>query len=152
MEEFLKEDPILPEFLVTLDGDAVQNGCRGYLDLVLAFDRKTKTSKISDFYVPMAVNNSVPSEAVAVINGKKIYYQGMAAHSSIPEEGTNALTHLSCRIQENNKDVCDEFPGFFELMRILKTNFEGEYIGFEKHDIPPIWYPCFLAVMLIRTR
>ena len=134
MEEFLKENPILPDFLVTVDGDSVQNGCRGYLDLTLSFERATKTSKISNFYVPMGVNNAVPSEAVAIINGKKVYYQGVAVHSSIPEEGTNALTHLSCRIQENNKDVCEEFPGFFELMRILKTNFEGEYIGFEKHD------------------
>ena len=39
MKEYLEEGLELPKFQITIDGDGVQNGCRGYMDLELKFQR-----------------------------------------------------------------------------------------------------------------
>ncbi len=125
MQDYLLEKPSLPEFLVTIDGDGVQNGCRGYLDLELKFKNVHKLS----ICVPNAANNTVPGIAKAIVGNKKISVKGKAVHSSVSENGINALTRLcyclGTQVNEPNE--------FLELMEILNSNYNASCIGFKDH-------------------
>ncbi len=90
MEALLASKIELPPAMATLDGDGVQNGCRGYLDLLLSFDNTV----LDDIFIPEGANNTVPAKAIAVVGDKEYVEVGKAAHSSIPEKGENALVKL----------------------------------------------------------
>lgn len=126
----------LPEFSITIDGDGVQNGCRGYLDLNLIFDRQENTDNLSQFSTPKdAVNNSVPENATAIINGREIKSIGKACHSSTPENGINAIIKLAEKIIAENPEVYAEFKNFFDLMKKMGENFDSaETLFFKKRD------------------
>lgn len=137
MVSYMNSNPTLPRFLFTIDGDGVQNGCRGYADLELEFRRETVTPGVRalrQLYVPNATNNVVPAKAVAMVWQKVYEQEGKAAHSSIPETGINALTELADRL-ENVREVVREFPGFFELMNRLRENDIQKSIGFPADEI-----------------
>lgn len=131
MNLFMKENPKLAKFLFTIDGDGVQHGCRGYVDMELIFKREVSANGTTlwQMSVPNATNNMVPAQACANINGKECLMYGVAAHSSIPEEGENALTKL-VRLIAQNKTIVSEFPGFFELMNNLETSDLKKSVGF----------------------
>lgn len=126
MQDYLLENPSLPEFLVTIDGNGVQNGCRGYLDLELRF----KNTQNLFIYVPNAANNTVPGIAKAIVGNKKISVKGKAVHSSVPQNGINALTKLCHCIMAH----INEPNGFFKLMGILNYSYNASYIGFQNHS------------------
>lgn len=129
MQEFLKEKPVLPKFMITVDGDGVQNGCRGTLNLVLKFYRSICQKNIENLYIPNGVENIVPDKAIAVINRYKISETGFSVHSSIPEKGQNAFSRLIRRISLFDFITC-EFPYFFELMDLLEKGNSAELLGF----------------------
>lgn len=129
MYDYLKEKPKLPEFSITIDGDGVQNGCRGYLDVELAFKRNADTKHLTDLKVVGGVNNAVPGKAIAVIDGIVIEVQGRAAHSSIPQIGENALVNLLYSLYSPTR----EFMGLYKLAADLKDNHNARCIGFEDH-------------------
>ena len=129
MKEYLEEGLELPKFLITIDGDGVQNGCRGYMDLELTFGREVSSNHITDLKVVGGANNAVPGKAVAVIDGTIIEVVGKAAHSSIPHIGQNALVNLLYSLFY----VDTEFPGLFKLAESLKDNHNARCIGFEEH-------------------
>ncbi len=129
MKEYLEEDVELPKFLITIDGDGVQNGCRGYMDLELAFERGSNISHMTDLRVVGGANNAVPGKAVAVVDGTIIEAIGKAAHSSIPHIGQNALVNLLYSLFY----VDSEFSGLFKLAESLKDNYDARCIGFEEH-------------------
>lgn len=137
MVSYMNSNPTLPRFLFTIDGDGVQNGCRGYADLELEFRREgavPKAMALNQLYVPNAINNVVPAKAVALV-GQNVYKQeGKAVHSSIPEMGVNALVELADRLQ-NVKEAVQDFPGFFELMKRLKEDDIQKSIGFPADEI-----------------
>lgn len=137
MVSYMNSNPTLPRFLFTIDGDGVQNGCRGYADLELEFRREgavPKAMALNQLYVPNATNNVVPAKAVALV-GQNVYKQeGKAVHSSIPEMGVNALVELADRLQ-NVKEAVQDFPGFFELMKRLKEDDIQKSIGFPADEI-----------------
>lgn len=136
MQDYMKEEVTLPEFLITIDGDGVQNGCRGYLDLECSFKRNNLScNRLTDLVVVDGANNSVPGKAIAIIENRKIEMIGVAVHSSIPETGKNALTHLLCQIRE---EVGQEFPGLFNLAYNLKDECDAMCVGFKKH--PEVLY------------
>ncbi len=137
MDLFMKENPKLAKFLFTIDGDGIQHGCRGYMDVCLEFRRNlisNELSKLTQLYVPNAVNNVVPSDAVAEVEGKIYRQKGIAVHSSVPEEGKNALTDLVIRISDN-KSVVEEFPKFFLLMDRIKNSDVETSIGFQNQNV-----------------
>lgn len=125
IQDYLAENPVLPEFLITIDGNGIQNGCRGYLDLELIFDNPKNIS----LSVVDPANNTVPGEAIGQIGTTFIRTTGKTAHSSAPQNGINALTRLcSCLYNITNKP-----SGFFKLMKMLNTNYNAFCIGFEHH-------------------
>lgn len=129
MQEYLEEGLELPKFLITIDGDGVQNGCRGYMDLQLTFERGTDTNHMTDLKVVGGANNAVPGKAVAVIDGTIIEAIGKSAHSSIPHIGQNALVNLLYSFFY----LDSEFSGLFKLAESLKDNYNARCIGFAEH-------------------
>lgn len=129
MKDYLAEGLLLPEFSITIDGDGVQNGCRGYMDLELTFERGVDSNHLTDLKVINGANNAVPGKATAVVDGAYIEMLGKAAHSSIPHLGQNALVNLLYTLFF----VDAEFPGLFQLAEDLKDNHNASCIGFVKH-------------------
>lgn len=137
MESYMNSNPKLPKFLFTIDGDGVQNGCRGYADIEVEFRRNAITPGVrvlKQLFVPDATNNVVPAKAVAMVWQKVWDQRGKAAHSSIPETGVNALAELVDRLREND-EVVHEFPNFFELMKRIKEGDIQQSIGFPADEI-----------------
>lgn len=134
MTAFLAEKPELPQFLVTIDGDGVQNGCRGYMDLALRFERKGEEKIIKEFFIRgEASNNTLPNHAVLCqYDGRNYLGAGEEVHSSNPRRGHSAITNISTRV---SKDAYNEYPGMFELLRLLDKTFDGEVIGFKCADV-----------------
>lgn len=129
MKEYLAEGCMLPEFLITIDGDGVQNGCRGYMDLELTFQRGALSRHLTDLRVINGANNAVPGKAVAVFDEAIIEVTGKAAHSSIPHLGQNALVNLLYTLFYADS----EFSGLFKLATDLKDNHNARCIGFKDH-------------------
>lgn len=129
MEEFLKENPVLPKFLVTIDGDGVLNGCRGYADLLLNFKRETNTRHITDFFVPNGMKNTVPAKAYAKIDGNLVLGMGKEVHSSIPEQGRSAITDLAKNTKNNLEQVYLEYSKMFDFLYELHTVCNESVIG-----------------------
>lgn len=137
MVGYMNSNPTLPRFLFTIDGDGVQNGCRGYADLELEFRRETDipgVRALRQLYVPNPTNNVVPAKAVAKVWQKVYEQEGKAAHSSIPEMGENALIELTDRLKDV-KEVVREFPGFFKLMDRLREDDIQKSIGFPTDEV-----------------
>lgn len=130
MKAYLEEGHILPKFSVTIDGDGIQNGSKGYLDLELKFIKEKNQNKLLKLYVPNGKENTVPQKAVAIIENQTLEENGKAAHSSIPDKGENALIKLANSIYKNYQPK--EFIGFFKMMNILKSTFDATSIGFPK--------------------
>ena len=128
---YFEEKHPLPKFSITIDGDGIQNGSKGYVDFKLEFLRNSKTKQLTEFYVPNATNNTIPNKALATINGSTIETYGISCHSSIPEKGENALIHLASFAKKYTNST--EFSDFFELMEILKKTYNGASIGFKNH-------------------
>ena len=130
MEAYLREKRAkgeeLPDFSITVDGDGVQNGCRGYLDLKLVFDKLGENHLISSFGTPEdAANNSVPGFASAVVDGELIEARGKACHSSIPQNGINAIIELAKKLKEEKPEAYLEYENFFKLMEKMGTSFDA---------------------------
>lgn len=129
MQGYLKEKNVLPKFLITIDGDGVQNGCRGYMDLELTFKRKSNSRHLSNLKVINGANNAVPGKAIAVVDDAIIEVTGKAAHSSIPQIGENALINLLYSLYH----IDTEFPGLFKIALDLKGNYNARHIFFKEH-------------------
>ena len=130
MKEYLEEGHTLPKFLITIDGDGVQNGCRGYMDLELTFQRGALTRHITDLQVINGANNAVPGKAMIVHDETIIEVTGKSAHSSIPHLGQNALVNLLYGLFYADS----EFTGLFKLASDLKDNYNARCIGFKDHS------------------
>lgn len=129
MEAFLTENPILPKFLVTIDGDGVLNGCRGYTDFVLKFKRESDTCYLTNFLVPNGVKNTVPSKAIAKLQGFIIEGSGIEVHSSIPEQGKSAITDLAQNIKQHIPEVYQEYAHMFDFLSKLHSTCNESVLG-----------------------
>lgn len=139
MEAFLSENPILPKFLVTIDGDGVLNGCRGYTDLVLKFKRENNSCYLTNFFVPNGVKNTVPAKAIAKTHGFVIEGYGKKVHSSIPEQGINALTELAQNIKKHIPEIYQEYTHMFDFLSRLHNTYNETVLGLplqtDEHNI-----------------
>lgn len=114
MEDYQEEATSIPEFLFTIDGDGVQNGCRGNLDLILGFKRYPDSEKfVTIFETPNGVKNIVPNQVVVCVDGNIRVHSGKAAHSSRPELGVNAITQA---YKAHSTVLEEEFEGFAKFM------------------------------------
>lgn len=151
MQAYLEEGHQLPKFSITIDGDGIQNGCKGYLDLELSFSRNSLskhnnvTRNISEFYVPNSSNNTIPEKAIAVVNGNKLEASGISAHSSNPQDGKNAIIILAKKIKEIPK--LSEFNGFFKLMNILEQSTNAVRLGFSPRPVSYLSQFCGFTVV-----
>ena len=134
LDKYFEEDPLCPNFMITVDGSGIQNGCRGFIDYHLKFSRMEKLNSsnskfhLEKIFVPNATNNTVPGEAVAVINGEEIRAHGKAVHSSVPETGVNAIEVLYKMII--NKYEINDYPYFFRFMRDMYQKNNASCLGF----------------------
>lgn len=140
MEEYQKEDNIIPEFLFTIDGDGIQNGCRGLINLELVFKRNDESEKfVKVLETPNGVANVVPDLCNTQVDGVARSFIGRSAHSSVPELGENAITKAYAEYKEVLEE---EFPGFAKFMEAHKNGNEGSSLFIPKHaeegnqDIP----------------
>lgn len=128
MENYHSENHPIPDYATTIDGDGVQAGCRGTANVSFSFKRQCSNGNLLEkICIPGQANNIIPGNANAVFsNGLQILSTGKACHSSIPQNGDNALISLSKKIES---DCYDQFPGFFNLMKNFENctinNFEG---------------------------
>lgn len=130
MEEFLKERPVLPKFIVTIDGDGVLNGCRGCTNLQLKFKRETTGTKhITNFFVPNGMKNTVPAKVVAKIDGKLVEGCGIEVHSSIPEQGRSAISDFAKNLKEHLDIAYVEYSRMFDLLTELYYTCNETAIG-----------------------
>ena len=133
MQAYLAENPVLPKFLVTLDGDGVQNGCRGYMDLRLVFKKETDTDHIEDIYVPGGSNNTLPKTCTMKrSDGRYFLGVGDEVHSSIPHQGHSAITDFATRVCG---EVYEEYKSFFDLLIRLDKTYDGSVIKIPYADV-----------------
>ena len=142
MEEYQKENNIIPDFLFTIDGDGIQNGCRGTLNLELTFKRFEKSEKfVTIFDTTNEAPNIIPTVIYTQVDGFIRSFIGKAAHSSVPENGINAI----CEAFDTYEDVLSwEFPGFARFMRDYKNEKDGSIVFLNrnstikyKQEMPP---------------
>lgn len=131
MEAFLAENPVLPKFLVTIDGDGVLNGCRGYSDFSLKFKREKDTHHLTNFFVPNGVKNTVPAKAIAQIDNQVIESSGIEVHSSIPEQGKSAITILAQNIKTNYPRAYEEFSSMFDFLSKLHNTCDERILNLQ---------------------
>ena len=126
MEEYQKENNIIPEFLFTIDGDGIQNGCRGTLNLELTFRRfETSERFVTIFDTTNETPNIIPAVIYTQVDGSIRSFIGKAAHSSVPENGINAI----CKAFDTYEDVLSwEFPGFARFMRAYRNEKDGSTV------------------------
>ena len=132
MENLLRENISLPEFLVTIDGDGVQNGCRGYLDINLKFKRK-ENGIIQNLFVLNGSNNTLPATCTLKLrDGRIIYGKGKEVHSSLCSQGRSAITELSTHVTD---DIYEEYEDFFTLLKLLDGICDGRVIGIDASEV-----------------
>ena len=115
MRDYIDEGNTIPQFVFTIDGDGIQNGCRGTLNVDLIFDRDKFISNpaLEKFETVGGVVNMVPDKVLVGVSGIEETFYGRAAHSSIPQYGVNAIQHA----YESFYYLFEsEFPGFAKFM------------------------------------
>lgn len=126
MEQYNAENHPIPDYATTIDGDGVQSGCRGCANVKFFFNREYfKGCRLKEINIPGSANNIIPGYATAVFSdGFQVSSKGKSCHSSIPENGTNALLLLARSIAIPNRK---QFPGFFDLMCKFNNNSLDEF-------------------------
>jgi succinyl-diaminopimelate desuccinylase len=112
---YIREGNTIPGFIITIDGDGIQNGCRGILNLDMAFEKSIPEPTIKDFKTPNGVTNIVPDCVDIQIGHSFQKIMGKAAHSSIPEKGSNAISNTFWKHEQLFKE---EYSGFAFFMAI----------------------------------
>ncbi len=113
MKEYLAEGNILPSFIVNIDGDGIQNGCRGSAIVEMTFERKSTQSVLEELYSIGEAANTLPREVRIRYKGKGIKtMKGQATHSSLPG-GENAILRAAKLVPYG------EFLGFIKFIRDL---------------------------------
>lgn len=113
MRDYLAEGNTIPGFIFTIDGDGIQNGCRGTLDVEMVFEAATSRPTIKEFKTPNGVINIIPDLVELQIGHSFKTVRGKAAHSSEPKNGINAIVSA---FEEHKALFQEEYPGFAKFM------------------------------------
>ena len=134
IKEYLEDGNIPPLFTVNIDGDGIQNGCRGSAIVEMTFDRKSKSKVLKEFYSVGKTANTLPSEVKMRYDGSTIKtIAGKAVHSSLPG-GTNAIIKAAHWIPAGEFPTFTRFINNVKSMEYGKALFIDDY-GFEL-DLP----------------
>ncbi|NLT49113.1 MAG: M20 family metallopeptidase [Clostridiales bacterium] len=118
--EHFKEEYPLPDFGFSPDGEfPIFNAEKGYADIELLFyedaNKGLRFLKSGDSY------NTIPSKAeIKWEDGRKLTAQGVAAHSSAPELGDNAIIRLCNELAEEEK---------LDFIRFVNDYLSGDGFG-----------------------
>lgn len=140
MEHFKKEFPS-PDYGFSPDGDfPVYNIENGYADVVLEFTESDSRKQCSSFVVDSGKDtNTIPSKAILTINGGHHEFEGIAAHSSTPELGVNAIEKLC------TSGRCNPFYFSRFINEVLACDIYGGKLRLEGEE------ECWEGQMLGRT-
>jgi succinyl-diaminopimelate desuccinylase len=138
--ESYKSEFTSPDFGFTPDGGfPVYNIESGYADVVLEFNVKTKTNlgKIKCIESGNS-NNTIPSTATLLIDEQdmniRFDFKGISSHSSLPENGDNALIKM-CKWLRNNAVLDQSLKNAFDVILLMDGNFYGDNLGFDNKDL-----------------
>ena len=129
MEDYLNENPILPKFSITIDGDGVQHGCRGNVNIRFKFPvKKGIRSGISSITCRNRAWNVTPHKIIVKLNdGRVTEVTSEAMHSAF---ATNRKENAIYKMAEANKEPFnEEFPGFMKLIERYVNTDNAEAIG-----------------------
>lgn len=127
MASYKKEFPC-PDYGFSPDGDfPVYNIENGYADVLLEFDESENIRLYGDFDVDSGKSaNTIPSKAVLTLDGGQRVFEGVSAHSSVPEMGVNAIIKLCASCGARN------FSGF--INDVLASDLYGGKLHFEGEE------------------
>ncbi len=135
IESYKNEFP-LPDFGFTPDGGfPVYNIENGYADLVLEFVVDTDTN-IGIVKVMQSGNsrNTIPSAGTLQIikKGQDFHfdYKGKSSHSSLPENGNNALIKM-CKWLVENAEMDISLKNALDLILLMDDCYYGDNLGFD---------------------
>jgi len=146
MENFKREFPC-PDYGFSPDGDfPIYNIENGYADVLLEFDESETIRRFGDFDLDAGKDsNTIPSKAVLTANGRQYVFEGVSAHSSVPEMGVNAIERLCASFgcgrtaAAGNTGAPDaasgpgyNFAGF--VNEILTGSYYGGRLNFKKEE------------------
>lgn len=129
-----------PDFGFTPDGAfPVYNIESGYADIVLEFvvDRDTSIGVIKVMESGNS-SNTIPSAAKLQILKKgqdfNFDYKGKSSHSSLPENGNNALIKM-CKWLVENAEMDISLKNALDLILLMDDCYYGDNLGFDNDDI-----------------
>jgi succinyl-diaminopimelate desuccinylase len=131
VDDYFKNKPE-PKMSFSPDSDfPVVNGEKG----MMVFDLKLKNIDFSKIQNLTASNiyNAVPDFASIVIDGKEIKYDGVTAHSSLPEKGINAIDKMFTDLisKQNELGIHEEMKQIQKVIEILINDIYGLKLGLE---------------------
>ncbi len=129
MRDYIAEENIIPSFVFTIDGDGIQHGCRGSLNVKLIFKRYCKDSMLKRFNTIGGAQNIVPNLVRVETDFSTCEIHGESVHSSIPEKGVNAICEAYIFYSDFIKK---EFPGFYMFMNNCLNSSKGEAMFIEE--------------------
>ena len=113
MADYIAEGNMIPGFVFTIDGDGIQHGCRGTMNVRLVFERNSDSRNLTMFDTVGGACNIVPGLVSVKTYGITSKIQGKSVHSSIPEKGVNAIIEAYLWYA---KVIGEEFEGFGRFM------------------------------------
>lgn len=131
MEEYLSETPVIPAFSITVDGDGIQHGCRGTINVMLKFpDKGGSESSVKSIKSDNHAWNVTPSGiTVTLEDGTLVEVHSKSMHSAIAtDRKENAIYKMMCALREVFQK---QFPGFVRFMDRYAETEGAEAIGIE---------------------
>lgn len=124
IEDFKREFEV-PDYGFTPDGDfPIYNREMGYCDVIMDF--KEPCRDMIEYLASGDSPNTIPSKAeIKIKNHEKLTFQGIAAHSSVPGMGINAISKMA---------VEQSYRTELNFIRFLNDFLEKDYNG-EKLEI-----------------
>lgn len=152
MQQYFEENNPIPEFSITVDGDGVQHGCRGTMNVMFYFDEDRTCRDFESIRVYQPQWNVTPSAVKVTYKGDYDVIESKAMHTSIKMDRTeNGIYKLS---QKYRDSFMRQYPGFIEFMEMYANteNAEGLFISRISEEMKSEGYPdSDICLTMIKT-
>ena len=131
MAEYLEEAPTIPAFSITVDGDGIQHGCRGTINIMFKFPEEGGVeNSVKSIRNLNHAWNVTPSDITVMLEDKtSVRITSEAMHSAI---ATDRKANAIYKMADSLRDVFQkQFPGFVKLMDRYVSTDNAEAIGIE---------------------
>jgi succinyl-diaminopimelate desuccinylase len=131
MEEYLNENHPIPTFSITVDGDGIQHGCRGTINIMFEFPENGNVERsVKSIRSENHAWNVTPSKlTVTLDDGDSVTVSSEAMHSAFAaNRKENAIYKMMCALREVFQN---QFPGFVRFMDSYVETDNAETIGIE---------------------